>query len=126
MSTITIPAELVPDAREATVYTLGLLGEEIWTQSQKRRGGDLDGVLERFDTVRGLLDAIGPSKGAVEVDAAHKPILLEMVSDQARAMGQLLDDEREAGNTDEVDRYAPRVKNLTAYTAALSVAGAGA
>jgi hypothetical protein len=123
-TTITIPAQLVPGAREVTVFTLGLAGEEIWTQSQKIRNCELDAALERFDTIRGLLDAIGSAQGAVDVDEIHKPILIELMADQARSVGELLNEEREAGRADEVERCEPRVKNLTTYTAALSEAGA--
>jgi hypothetical protein len=122
-TTITIPSHLVPEVREATVYQLGQVAEEISTQADLKEG-DVNRVLERFDPIRNLLDAIGSADGPVEIDEAHKPILLEMVGDQARAMAQLLDDELKAGNTDEVERYTPRVKNLTAYTAALTAAGA--
>lgn len=121
MSTITIPAPLVPDAFEAALYLLGRAGDNIMGEAE-RRHPDVGAALARFDAARGLLDAIGRDRSdtAIQINEAHRPELLEALREHITAQVGIVKTAHGEGHVDVAREQAANLADLTALAAVLS------
>jgi hypothetical protein len=118
MSTITIPAQIVPHARDGALYLLGLACNEIGNQTDCAPP-DLEGPLQRFDTLRGLLDALAV-EGPARVDEAYRPTLLDALWEDAAVTIGMRDTNASEGYRGTALKHAVEVEDVTGFIAALS------
>jgi hypothetical protein len=113
-TTITIPAPLVPHAREATIYELGQAGGDILGQSE-RKDPELREPLKRFDTIRAVLDALPADPvGATDVEPTLVPTMAEALRGHARYLAGAVKTARQEGHADVANEYEARLGELEA------------
>jgi hypothetical protein len=89
MSTVTIPAQLSPVAREGAVCMLGEAAADIKSLAQRRETCShlelLAEPLARLDTMRGLVDALDPFtiNEDATIDGGHMPALRDALQEYA-------------------------------------------
>jgi hypothetical protein len=120
---ISIPAEIVPNARDGVMYLFGLAADAIGNETD-RAIPDLAGPLERFDALRALLEAL-PANGmhAADVDGAYRPLLLDALWEDAEVTMGLRDGNARDGARGTALRQAGEVEALTSFIVTLTTTG---
>ena len=118
MTTIAIPAQIVPHARAGALYLLGLACNEIGEQTDMAEP-ELAGPLERFDTLRGLVETLSV-QGAAQVDEVCRPVLLDALWEDAAVTVSLRDTNASDGARGTALKHAAAVEDITGFIAALS------
>jgi hypothetical protein len=124
MSTqITVPAGLVPHAREATVDLFGEAASDI-AEQVGLRDCELVAPLARLHSFRGLLELLPTEPNtAARVSVERLPALSEALREQARTFAGVVQTARDEGHTDVADTYGAELDDLEAFVSALAVCG---
>jgi hypothetical protein len=113
-TTITIPSQLVPHVRAAATHDLGQAGGDILGQSE-RPSPELQEPLERFDTMRAVLDALPSDPNTVAyVEAVYFRPAVEALREHARFLWGIMETARREGHADMAAQHKAELDTLEA------------
>jgi hypothetical protein len=120
--TLTIPAPLARPVAEAAYTLLGRASSSVLrrTESTDRRAEQFEGPFRQFDTMRRLIEALGPIEPGQDASLSdeHAPALADALREGRAALAHTAHEE---GDTEQAREYTAELVALTEYAEVVRV-----